>query len=342
VSLRVISATAPIRICDLGGWTDTWVARHGHVFNIAVQPNVFVRIDAFPRDSRPNRITIAAENYGLRYSPALDGDWGPHPLLEAAIRAHQPPDEVAIEVTIQSAAPPAASTGTSAAVLVALLAALDRLNGGHRTAHEMAMEAHRVETEELGQLSGVQDQLCSAYGGVNFIDVVEYPRALVTRLDLSDEVTKELDRRLVLVYLGRPHSSSPIHARVMRDLEQRGADCATLVALRRAATRGRDAAASADFVGLGRAMTENTLAQAELDADLVHRDAWRVSEIATAHGALGWKVNGAGGDGGSIAILCGPDPTSKHAMVTAICEDNPALQWIPVTISRAGVHVREN
>ena len=33
---RVINAMAPIRICDLGGWTDTWFAETGAVFNIGV------------------------------------------------------------------------------------------------------------------------------------------------------------------------------------------------------------------------------------------------------------------------------------------------------------------
>ena len=36
--LRVISSVAPIRIADLGGWTDTWFAKHGRVLNIVVYP----------------------------------------------------------------------------------------------------------------------------------------------------------------------------------------------------------------------------------------------------------------------------------------------------------------
>ena len=32
--LRVVNAVAPIRICDNGGWTDTWFAKHGKIFNI--------------------------------------------------------------------------------------------------------------------------------------------------------------------------------------------------------------------------------------------------------------------------------------------------------------------
>ena len=338
--LRIITATAPIRICDIGGWTDTWVARRGLVLNIAVTPLVVVRIEVFPREARESRVVINAENYQLRYSPALEGSaWGPHPLLEAALRTMRPPDSADVEVTIRSDAPPGASTGSSAAVLVALLAALNRLAECDLTPQQIADQAHRVETDQLGGQSGVQDQLSSALGGVNFIQIAEYPRASVSPVDLPDETMQELERRLVLIYLGRPHSSSAVHERVMQKLERLGPDCAPLEALRHAASRAHDALRAADFAAFGRAMTDNTLAQGQLHPDLVHREAWRVGEIAVAHGAAGWKVNGAGGDGGSITVLCGSSSEAKDAMVKAIERESHAHRSIPIAVSRDGVRV---
>jgi D-glycero-alpha-D-manno-heptose-7-phosphate kinase len=337
---RVINAAAPIRICDNGGWTDTSVARHGKVFNIAVRPLVKVRVEVFAPGIRDARVVINAENYGLRYAPALDGSgWGPHPLLEAALRAIPPPDNVDIEVTIRSKAPAGASTGTSAAVVVALLGALDQLAGGCRSALEIASQAHAVETGWLGRQSGVQDQLCSALGGVNFIEITEYPRAVVTPLHLNAVTRRELRRRLALIYLGRSHSSPAVHEKVMRDLERMGPGCPQLEALRTAAERARDAVLVGDLHALGLAMRLNTDAQAALHADLVHPDAWRVIEIAAAHGAIGWKVNGAGGDGGSITLLCDARAAARRALIRAITEENPACVPIPHVISRDGLRV---
>ena len=149
---RVINATAPIRICDNGGWTDTWVARHGKVFNIAVRPLVTVRIDVFPSRSRDAPVVLDVQNRGTKYAPDLDASsWGPHPLLEAAFREIRPPGDADIEVTIRSDAPAGASTGTSASVVVALLGALDRLTGGHRTNQEIASAAHAVEPSAPAQ-----------------------------------------------------------------------------------------------------------------------------------------------------------------------------------------------
>jgi D-glycero-alpha-D-manno-heptose-7-phosphate kinase len=339
---RTIIATAPIRICDNGGWTDTWVARHGKVFNIAVRPLVAVRIDVFPRGTREAPVVVDAANYGMRYAPRLEDDgWGPHPLLEAAFREIRPPTHVDVEVSIRSDAPAGASTGTSAAVVVALLGALDRLEGGRRTPQAVADAAHAVETFHLGRQCGVQDQLCSAFGGVNFIEITKYPRALVSQLPMSDALRHDLQRRLALIYLGRPHSSSAVHEKVVRDLERLGPDCAQLQKLRAAAERARDAFLDGDLDALGRSLRDNTQAQAELHPDLVHRDAWRVIEVAAAHGAAGWKVNGAGGDGGSIAVVASPRAGAKRAMLRALAADNPALVRVPVVISREGLRVRE-
>jgi Mevalonate kinase len=68
------------------------------------------------------------ENYGERYV-VLPGsaEHVRHPLLEAAINEVPLPDNVALEITIFSDVPAGASTGTSAAVTVALIGALDAL-----------------------------------------------------------------------------------------------------------------------------------------------------------------------------------------------------------------------
>ena len=66
--LRIINAVAPTRICDTGGWTDTWFAGHGRIFNIGVYPYIEVQIEVFPRDARSERIEVFAENYGDRFT----------------------------------------------------------------------------------------------------------------------------------------------------------------------------------------------------------------------------------------------------------------------------------
>ena len=132
----VINSVAPIRVCDNGGWTDTWFAKRGAVFNIAVYPYAEVQVAVYEGDGE---IVLHAENYGERYAVAPPpAPWGPHPLLEAAIAYMKTPLGQRLEVTIHSEAPTGAGTGTSAAVTVALVGALDRLTPGRMTPHEIA------------------------------------------------------------------------------------------------------------------------------------------------------------------------------------------------------------
>lgn len=339
---RIVNSVAPIRICDVGGWTDTWFAGHGRIFNIGVSPHVEVQIAAYPRAAQPERIVVYAENYGERIvitdAPPMQQR---HPLIAAALAEIPPPNDLAVAITIFSEAPAGCATGTSAAAVVALLGALDRLTPGRMTPHAIAYAAHRVETERLGLQSGVQDQLCAAYGGINYIEMTAYPQATVTQLQPPDDVWRELERRLLLIFLGAAHSSSALHEKVIAEMEREGAASPRLETLRQAAERSRDALAAGDFAALGRAMTENTAGQAALHPDLVGAEARSLIELARAHGALGWKVNGAGGAGGSLTILCDAWARDKRRLIAAIGEINPLFRAIPIRLSRSGLRVWE-
>jgi D-glycero-alpha-D-manno-heptose-7-phosphate kinase len=340
---RIISSAAPIRIADFGGWTDTWFAKYGKVLNIAVYPNAQVQIRVYCRRNGRPPVTIFAENYGERYTlDAVGGTYDRHPLLEAALEFMGVPQELALDIDIFSEAPAGGSTGTSAAVSVALIGALDLLKPGRLTPHEVARAAHRIETELLHQQCGVQDQLASAYGGINYIEILDYPHAVVSPVRLAQRIEWELEERLSLVFLGQSHSSSKVHERVIAELENAGPEAEKLRPLRLTPVRARDALYSGDFQALGRAMIENTEAQANLHPDLVSPQHQAVINVARRHRAIGWKVNGAGGDGGSVTLLGGPKAAENRQMLRAIAAEVPGTQNIPIYLSPLGLRVWES
>ena len=310
--MTTIRSSAPVRICDTGGWTDTWFAGSGAVFSIAVSPRVEVRVDVTPTDGDTVFELVR-----------------PDPLLDAAVRSAAPAVGVHLRISTRAGVPPGAGTGTSAAVVVALLAALDRLTPGVATPMALARAAHRVETDLLGQESGVQDQLASAFGGINLFEV-RYPDATVHPVDVAPATAEELSRRLVLVYLGRPHRSSEVH----REVISRGIDPAVLGQLRAAARRSAAACADGDLDELGRAMVRNHEAQRALHPGLISAEADAVVAAARAHFAAGWKVNGAGGDGGSLTLLAGPDRGDVHRLTAALGE-----RVLPIELAAQGVEV---
>ena len=216
-----ITATAPVRVCDVGGWTDTWFSKYGAVSNIAVSPQVEVKI--LPGTERQGgQISLNLINYNQQYN-LNPGDISPdrHPIVEAIIAEKKFPDNLYMNISIYSQIPPGASTGTSAAVAVTLMGALNVVLGETVSPYEVAMDAHSVETLKLGLQSGIQDQLASAFGGINYIDMDSFPRAVVKPIAIARSTLKHLEQRMVLVYAGSPHNSNQIHEKVIADL---GAD----------------------------------------------------------------------------------------------------------------------
>ncbi len=152
-----------------------------------------------------------------------------------------------MKATVPCSAPSGASTGTSAAVAVALPGALDWLGGGGLSNYEMARGAQRVETDLLGQQCGIQDQIASAFGGINYIEMTEYPHASVTQLVIAPSILEGREDRLCLFCTGISHNSPDVHSMVIRSLESEGADSPVLRQLRVTAAQSRDAIIFGDF-----------------------------------------------------------------------------------------------
>lgn len=333
-----VKSSAPVRICDLGGWTDTWFAEYGELLNIAVSPRIEVHITVYPDQESP-AVVIQAENYQDRYVYRPGLGWHKHPLLEAAVESLPIPPETGLEISISSEMPPGASTGTSAAVAVALLQALDCLTPGRMPPHELAYAAWRVETEKLGQQSGIQDQLAAAYGGVNWIEMPAFPEASVTQLDLPAEIRRALEERLMLLYLGKAHQSSEVHEMVIRRLKQAGPQAEPLPELRQCARQGREALLRGDLEAFGQIMTANNEAQRRLHPGLINPLTDQIGAIARSYQAAGWKTNGAGGEGGSLTVLGSADPEARRAMREAIQQALPVVRLIPIRLAARGAEL---
>jgi D-glycero-alpha-D-manno-heptose-7-phosphate kinase len=325
----VIEASVPVRICDNGGWTDTWFGGPGRVLNIAVTPGVDVSIR---QTAGSDPVVFDVETFGERYSIVPGAHRiARHPLLEAAIDAFPPPSDLAVEVSVRSGVPAGCGAGTSAAVAVALLGSLAAVRSEQWSPRKVAYAAHRLEVDVVGVESGIQDQLSAAFGGINYLEVEPYPEATVETLP----AWAELGPRLTLIFLGRAHDSSSVHRQVIEG--SRGSPAFS--GLRNAALAARDAVLAQDLTAFGRAMIANTDAQEALHAELVGVHARRVIEIAAAHGAIGWKVNGAGGDGGSVTIL-NASPEAKDAFEDHVTRLHPRYRALPTQVSTVGLRVR--
>lgn len=325
---RSISVSAPVRTADVGGWTDTWFAVRGTVTNIAVEPGVEVTVRAIDLPADHARIVVDELGFDavvdLRNPLAAEDRF-----LAMAATAATPSRPV--EISLRCFVPPGSGLGTSAAVSVAVIGAIWAFDDRSVDPVVLASAAHGVETT-LGLQSGVQDQLAAAFGGVRRYDI-RYPSAKATHVLVEDPVAL-FDGRLLTVYLGQPHSSSEVHRHVIAELEA-GGHRAALDDLRVAAMNAAAALSRRDLPAFGRAMRNHNDATRRLHEPIVSPLADQVGALADAFGGLGWKANGAGGHGGTVAVLAGVDPDQRAALVAAIAA-HPGCEILPLRPTRAG------
>lgn len=337
--LRLIHSRAPLRINDIGGWTDTWFAREGWVLNLAVVPAVEAQIKVYEnREKRKKNVLLHLENYGQSFlvNPRRPSS-SFHPLLQHVIARVPPPADLSCEINLFSPVPAGISTGTSASVSIALLGGLLFLSRMKLPLQEIVSLAHRVETEDLKMQSGVQDQVCAAYGGICFIHVPEYPRTRVEKVSLQPAIWDELDRRLCLIYLGKPHLSSAIHRKVIAKLERSGSEWRTLDRMKELPARARASLTAGNLDSYGEVMIENNECQRALLPELISPEAEAIIQVAKRHQASGWKVNGAGGRGGSLTILASADDQLKRQMLQEILSLGMGIRPLPASLSQGGL-----
>ena len=330
----IIESIAGNRVCDFGGWTDTWFAKSGAVLNFAV--DLYARVTIRTRE-RPG-ITLFAQDYQDQIEiddiSNIDYD-SKHALLLAALKIMN--IQQGIDVFISSDVPAGCGTGSSAAISVAMIKALSILNGQCLVAHEVAKLAHSIETEELKIQSGIQDQIASAYGGANYIEMYEYPNAFVSPVDSSEDVITQLENRWVLVYEGKRHLSGNVHDKVIAEHKVKNSPCRrALDQLKETAGLAKRALLMADIRQFCEVMKINNEAQKQLHPEINTENFEKIEDIGEQKGVIGAMINGAGG-GGSIILVTEPGRRTEleHALQKEnfrilpcrICFE-PARAWI--------------
>lgn len=330
---KIVESRATNRILDFGGWTDTHFAQQGKVVNMAV--TLFAHVTLITRDEPGATIHILDYGDRLDVADVVKEQYGhKHDLLLAALKLM--PIAAGLDVYITADVPPGAGTGSSAAITVALLKGLSVLAGRALVPHELARLAHRIETEELGHECGVQDQIASAYGGLNYIAIDPYPRSDVSPVPISEATRLALESRLLLVYEGRGHLSSDVHRQVIEGMKQPGSKTAEVLAgLSQCSEQAKAALIKGDLAALAEVMDLNNCLQKALHPNITTDKIEQIEDTARKRGALGAMINGAGG-GGSVTLLCRPgaralvaDALKRQGFIILPCtiSPDPALAW---------------
>ena len=238
----VFKARAPMRVDPAGGGTDCppyCLEHEGAVLNFGVGLYARATVKKLPGT---REIIVRSLDFDIEVRAPSVGKLaleGPLDLLAGFVRRAQP--DFGLELTVMAEAPPGSGLGSSGAVGVACMAALQAAQGMPVEAEAIAAEANRVEREDLGHAGGSQDSFGAALGGFNLIHYLDGGRERVQRLSVSQATRRLLEERCVLVYTGEAHLSSSIHEDIRTNYAQPGSP--TLDAMHQLARLARDGAA---------------------------------------------------------------------------------------------------
>jgi len=321
----IISRT-PYRISFLGGGTDyhTWYQTHGAaVISTTINHYCYLHCrNLAPFFEHKTRVVWSKVEEVLQHNDIK------HPAVRAVLDYLQ--INQGVEINHQGDLPARSGLGSSSAFTVGLLHAMYALRGMMSSKRELACEAIHIERDILKENVGVQDQISTAYGGLNKIIVHPDGGFDVTPLILPHGRIQELQDHLLLFFTGVSRTASDIAADKIKSIPNKIHELHTMRSM-------------VD-------MAENILYHEQditLFGELLH-EAWMLkrqlsSKIAPAYiddiyakarqaGAIGGKLLGAGG-GGFMLFFVKPEDQLK------VCDALHDLLLVPFNFESSGSQI---
>lgn len=227
--------------------------------------------------------------------------------------------------------PTSSGLGTSGVMNLAWLALISQIKFRRKQGiiikdkTELAEKAYALE-QALGLVGGKQDQYAAAFGGINFLEF-NRDKVKITKLDLSANLIKELEKNLVLVYVG-PHFSVNSNGMMIDNLKK-GKNVKNLLKIKKIAYEMKSALIAGNLMRFAELMNEETDERRKLAKGIVSGKMGQIIKVGLENGAIGAKVCGSGG-GGSI-LFFGDKNKLKKKFGNRIIEfrfDFDGLKWI--------------
>jgi len=260
---------------------------------------------------------VESVDYGLSLDLKTKGEFefnGDLDLVKAAIRRVWREEEPGYSLLSSSAAPPGSGLGSSSAMVVAIVAVLNRYYGIAMSEYDVARTASVIERTDLGIEGGLQDHYAAAFGGFNFIEFTD--QVIVNPLRIRADTIAELEMNLLLCYTGTTRRSDGI----IRDQTQRLKDenVDTLQGLRNQkelAVAMKTALLHDELEDFGWLLGQAWEAKKKLSPKITNALIDEVYFVAIKNGAIGGKVTGAGGGG---YVLLYVDFERRHRVAAAV------------------------
>ncbi|MGA2854926.1 MAG: galactokinase [Verrucomicrobiota bacterium] len=304
----MIIARSPLRVTLGGGGTDLpsyYEKFGGFLIAAAIDKYVYLTLhDTFVPD------LLAKYSELERVS---DAGKLKHPILREAFGLVGM-DGHFLEVTSMADIPAGTGLGSSGSFTTALLKALHAYKKNLVHPAELAEQACEVELGRLKEPIGKQDQYIAAYGGITCFKFLKNGKVEAWPLKLSDETRDNLEDNLLLFFTGYSRSASAILKE--QDVKSKSDDKSMIENLHFVKDLGlqsQKALEGGNLEEFARLMDVHWQRKKQRSGGMSNPKINEWYDLATANGALGGKLIGAGG-GGFLMFYAGDKTKLRHAM----------------------------
>lgn len=321
----IISRT-PYRISFFGGGTDyhTWYQTHGAaVLSTTINQYCYLNCRLLPPFfSHKSRIVWS------RIEEVIETAAIEHPAVKAILNYLDINE--GIEIHHQGDLPARSGLGSSSAFSVGLLHALYAMRGMISSKRELACEAIHIERDILRENVGVQDQIATAYGGLNKIIIHPDGDFEVTPLILPLSRQRELHSHLLLFFTGVSRTASDIAADKIKAIPNKAAELHLMRSMVDQAER--ILCSGQDITAFGELLHETWQLKRQISSKIAPAFVDDVYERARNAGAIGGKLLGAGG-GGFMLFFVKPEDKLR------VCDALSDLLLVPFDLESSGSQI---
>jgi len=301
----IVRSRSPVRLSFAGGGTDVspYTEEHGGcvvsaTINKYAWGSINLRVDQIIslKDSFHSKVEYGGVD-DIRYGGELD--------LLAAVVKNMHNSEEGLDLILRGDIPPRSGLGSSAAAFGALIGVFNHMRKEMRmTDYEIAELAYELERKELGNQGGRQDQYACVFGGLNFIEFRGEDFVRVNPVRIKRDYLLELEKNLILAHvMEREKSGDIIGDQVKSYVKGKKEVIEALHKVKELGEETNRALRKGDLNRFGQLLHEGWVYKKRFSPMMSNQRIDKIYELARKHGAIGGKVNGAGG-GGHMIFYC--------------------------------------
>lgn len=296
----IIRSRAPLRISFGGGGTDVppFDLKHeGAVLNCAINKYTYGLLKI--REDRQVKVASSHYRRSLIYEDVKDIKFDGHlDLIKAVIKRMNV--NYGFELYIRSDVPPRSGLGSSASTVAATIGLFNHLSVEKKmTKSQIAELSYQIETEDLKIKGGRQDQYATVFGGINFMEFLGHDFVKLSPLTLDKPLIYELERNLLIAYVGKRRESGKIHS--FNKLNSKSV--AYLQEMKKLGYESYYSLLRKDLTGFGLLLEKTWDLKKKAFVHSSTRYIDSLYQAAKKAGAIGGRVTGAGG-GGHMIFYC--------------------------------------